>query len=174
MDNKERVTVPVPIDHKKRLTELLVDYFVIVVYLLLLLLVNLAISFLILDGIPAYTELQAQLIATFTSVIPIILLFSYLDYYNKGSIGKKVAGLKVTFIKTRFSASLLRNAIKFLPWQLGHIGVIHSMYSEFDMTAIIITNAGSLLGLVLLLMGLFRKDKRHLGDLLAGTRVESK
>jgi uncharacterized RDD family membrane protein YckC len=80
---------------KKRLIELLVDYLVIIVYLLLLLLANLAISFLILDGIPAYTELQAQLIATLTSVIPIILLFSYLDFYEKGSLGKRVAGLKV-------------------------------------------------------------------------------
>ncbi len=174
MDNKKRVAVPVLIDHKKRLTELLVDYLVIVVYLLLILLINLSISFLILDGIPAYSELQAQLIATFTSVIPIILLFSYLDYYKKGSFGKRVAGLKVTFTKDRFSASFLRNVIKFLPWQLGHIGVINGMYSEFDMTAIIITNAGSFLGLVLLLMGLFRKDKRHLGDLLAGTKVEPK
>ncbi|KMJ57129.1 RDD family protein [Bacillus sp. LL01] len=159
---------------KKRLTELLVDYIVIVIYLLLLLLANLAISFLILDGIPAYTELQTQLIATLTSVIPIILLFSYLDYYKKGSIGKRVAGLKVTFTNDRFSSSLVRNVIKFLPWQLGHVGVIHGMYSEFDMTAIIITNAGSLLGLVMLLMGLFRKEKRHLGDMMAGTRVELK
>ncbi|WP_223701761.1 RDD family protein [Sutcliffiella deserti] len=159
---------------KKRLTELIVDYLVIVVYLLLLLLANLAISFLILDGIPAYTEIQAQLIATLTSVIPIILLFSYLDFYKKGSIGKRVAGLKVTFINERFSSSLMRNVIKFIPWQLGHVGVIHGMYSEFDMAAIIITNAGSLLGLVLLLMGLFRKDRRHLGDLMAGTRVELK
>ncbi|MCG1023438.1 hypothetical protein [Sutcliffiella horikoshii] len=68
---------------KNRLTELLVDYLVIVVYLLLLLLANLAISFLILDGITAYTELQAKLIATLTSVIPIILLFSYFDYYKR-------------------------------------------------------------------------------------------
>jgi uncharacterized RDD family membrane protein YckC len=48
------------------------------------------------------------------------------------------------------------------------------MYSEFDVTAIIITNTGLLLGLVLFLMGLFRKDKRHLGDLMAGTKVELK
>ena len=46
------------------------------------------------------------------------------------------------------------------------------MYSGFDMTAIILANSGTLLGLVLFCMGLFRNDKRHLGDLLAGTKVE--
>jgi hypothetical protein len=107
----------------------------------MLLLVNLGFIFLILDGVPQYTELQAQLIATFTSVIPIVLMFSYLDYYKNGSILKRVSGLKLTYANHRFSSGLLRNVIKFSPWQLGHVGVIHGMYSEFDITAIIITNA---------------------------------
>lgn len=51
------------------------------------------------------------------------------------------------------------------------MGVIHGIYSDFDMTAIMIANSGTFLGLVLLFMGLFRKDKRHLGDLIAGTKV---
>ena len=156
---------------KKRLKELLVDYVVIIAYLVLLLIINLGIMLLFLKGIPEYTETQSQLIATFTSVIPIILIFSYLDFKD-GSFGKRAAGLKLTYANHRFSSSLVRNVIKFLPWQLGHVGVIHGMYSGFDMTAIILANSGTLLGLVLFCMGLFRKDKRHLGDLLAGTKVE--
>lgn len=156
---------------KNRLIELLVDYLIIIVYLVLLLIVNLGIILFIFKGMPKYTEMQAQLIATFTSVIPIILIFSYLDYFKNGSIGKRVSGLKLTYTNQRFSSSLLRNIIKFLPWQLGHVGVIHGIYSDFDMTAIMIANSGTFLGLVLLFMGLFRKDKRHLGDLIAGTKV---
>jgi len=157
---------------KKRLLELLVDYVFIVAYLLLLLFINFGISMFIFKGIPEYTEIQAQLIATFFSVLPIMLIFSYLDYFKKGSIGKRVARLKLVYSNDSFTSSLLRNVIKFLPWQLGHIGVIHGMYSEFDMLALILANGGILLGLVLLLMGLFRKDQRHLGDLIAGTKVE--
>ncbi|MGG3853251.1 RDD family protein [Caldifermentibacillus hisashii] len=156
---------------KNRLIELLVDYLIIIVYLVLLLIVNLGIILFIFKGMPKYTEMQAQLIATFTSVIPIILIFSYLDYFKNGSIGKRVSGLKLTYTNQRFSSSLLRNIIKFLPWQLGHVGVIHGIYSDFDMTAIMIASSGTFLGLVLLFMGLFRKDKRHLGDLIAGTKV---
>jgi|SRR5690625_1270753 len=157
---------------KKRLLELLVDYVFIVAYLLLLLFINFGISMFIFKGIPEYTEIQAQLIATFFSVLPIMLIFSYLDYFKKGSIGKRVARLKLVYSNDSFTSSLLRNMIKFLPWQLGHIGVIHGMYSEFDMVALILANGGILLGFVLLLMGLFRKDQRHLGDLIAGTKVE--
>lgn len=156
---------------KNRLIELLIDYLIIIVYLVLLLIVNLGIILFIFKGMPKYTEIQAQLIATFTSVIPITLIFSYLDYFKNGSIGKRVSGLKLTYTNQRFSSSLLRNIIKFLPWQLGHVGVIHGIYSDFDMTAIMIANSGTFLGLVLLFMGLFRKDKRHLGDLIAGTKV---
>ncbi|PAC34968.1 RDD family protein [Caldifermentibacillus hisashii] len=156
---------------KNRLIELLVDYLIIIVYLVLLLIVDLGIILFIFKGMPKYTEMQAQLIATFTSVIPIILIFSYLDYFKNGSIGKRVSGLKLTYTNQRFSSSLLRNIIKFLPWQLGHVGVIHGIYSDFDMTAIMIASSGTFLGLVLLFMGLFRKDKRHLGDLIAGTKV---
>lgn len=155
-----------------RLKELLIDYLVILAYLLMLLIVNLGIIFFIFDRIPEYTEMQTQLIATFTSVIPIILLFSYLDYFKNGSVGKRVSGLKLIYKKRRFSSSLTRNIIKFLPWQLGHIGVIHGMYSDFSLTSIVIMNSGTLLGLILLFMGLSRKDKRHLGDLIAGTKVE--
>lgn len=155
-----------------RLKELLVDYVVILAYLVALFIVNLLIIWLFFDELPDYSEIQSQLIATCTSVIPIILIFSYLDFYRNGSIGKQVTGLKLVFEKRRFRSSLLRNVIKFLPWQLGHLGVIHGMYTDFDMMAITIANAGTLLAVVLLCMGLFRKDKRHLGDFIAGTKVE--
>lgn len=160
------------IPYRTRLKELFVDYLVILVYLFLLLLVNLFVIYFILDGIPKYSETQAQLLATFTSVIPIMLIFSYLDYFKNGSVGKRIAGLKLVYKKKSFLSSVTRNIIKFLPWQLGHIGVIHGMYNDFSLTALIVMNSGTLLGLILLFMGLFRKDKRHLGDLLAGTQVE--
>ncbi|GIO26330.1 RDD family protein [Ornithinibacillus bavariensis] len=157
---------------KSRLKELLVDYLVILAYLFLLLIINLGFIFFLLEEFPEYTELQTQLLATFTSVIPIIFVFSYLDYFKNGTVGKRVSGLKLTYKNRNFSSSLIRNIIKFLPWQLGHIGVIHGMYNDFSITSIIIMNSGTLLGLILIYMGLFRKDKRHLGDLIAGTKVE--
>jgi len=157
-----------------RLKELVIDYLVILGYLVLILFANLVIVYFIFDGVPEYSEMQAQLIATFTSVIPVILFFSYMDYFKNGSIGKRKAGLNLVYKKRRFTSSLVRNIIKFLPWQLGHIGVIPGMYNNFSITSLVILNSGTVLGLVMLIMGLFRKDKRHLGDLAAGTKVELK
>src|SRR5690625_6769359 len=100
--------------------------------------INLRVILIYFKKITVYSELQSQLIATLTSVIPIILIFSYLDYYKNGSIGKRVSGLTLIFKDRKLILSIYRNIIKFLPWQLGHIGVIHGMYTDFKLFSIVI------------------------------------
>ena len=68
---------------------------------------------------------------------------------------------------------LLSSAIKFFPWQLGHIGAIRSAYQADTLSIFLSTSAG-ILFLIFLLMGLLRKDKRHPADLLTGTQVRLK
>ncbi len=53
-------------------------------------------------------------------LLPITLLFTFLDYKNDGSFGKAKAGLELVYQKKTVQASLIRNTIKFLPWQIGH------------------------------------------------------
>lgn len=156
---------------KQRLKELFIDYICLLIYLLILLGITMGIYFVVLKGIPEFNELQTQLTAFVTSVIPIILIFSFLDY-TKGSAGKQKAGLELYYINKTFVASLVRNIIKFLPWQLGHMGTIRGIYTNFDILSIIFTVCSIVLALVLLVMGLVRKDKRHLGDLIAGTQTQ--
>lgn len=156
--------------------ELLVDYVAILVYLVALLIVNLTIYFFILDGIPEFTMNQAKIVATVESVIPIVIWFTVMDYSKPfGTFGKRKAKLEVVYMNRSFWRSLTRNVVKFLPWQLAHLGVIEGIYTEFGtISSILFTNAGIFLGLILLWMGFFRKDRRHLGDLLAGTQVTLK
>ena len=52
------------------------------------------------------------------------------------------------------------------------MGTIHGVYSDFDLVSIILSSLATLLALLLLAMAIFRKDKRHLGDLLAHTQVQ--
>ena len=54
------------------------------------------------------------------------------------------------------------------------MGTIHGFYSEFDSLSIILSFLATLLTVALLAMMVFRKDKRHLGDLLAHTQVQLK
>ena len=163
-----------PIPFKKRMIEFLFDYLFILAYLVLLFLSSMLIYIIFFNGVPEFAEIQSQWLVFFTSVLPITLLFTFLDYKNYGSFGKVKAGLELVYQKKTVQASLIRNVIKFLPWQLGHMGTIHGFYSDFDMLSIILSISATLLGVSLLAMMMFRKDKRHLGDLLAHTQVQPK
>ncbi|MFS9245974.1 RDD family protein [Streptococcus parasanguinis] len=163
-----------PIPLKKRIKEFLFDYLFILAYLVFLLLGSMLIYMILFHGVPEFTEIQSQWLVFFTSVLPITLLFTFLDYKNDGSFGKVKAGLELVYQKKTVQASLIRNAIKFLPWQLGHMGTIHGFYSNFDVLFIVLSISATLLAVLLLAMTMFRKDKRHLGDLLAHTQVQLK
>ena len=162
------------ISFKKRMIELLFDYLFILAYLALLFIVSMLIYIIFFNGIPEFTEIQSQCLVFFTSVLPVTLLFTFLDYTKNGSFGKTKAGLQLVYKKKTVQASLLRNTIKFLPWQIGHMGTIHGFYSEFDSLSIILSFLATLLAVALLAMMVFRKDKRHLGDLIAHTQVQLK
>ena len=163
-----------PIPFKKRMIEFLFDYLFILAYLVLLFLSSMLIYIIFFNGVPEFAEIQSQWLVFFTSVLPITLLFTFLDYKNYGSFGKVKAGLELVYQKKTVQASLIRNVIKFLPWQLGHMGTIHGLYSDFDVLSIILSFSATLLAVLLLAMMMFRKDKRHLGDLLAHTQVQPK
>ena len=163
-----------PISFKKRMMEFLFDYLFILAYLVLLFIGSMLIYIIFFNGVPEFTEIQSQWLVFFTSVLPITLLFTFLDYKDNGSFGKVKAGLELVFQKKIVQASLIRNVIKFLPWQLGHMGTIHGFYSDFDMLSISLSISATSLAVSLLAMTVFRKDKRHLGELLAHTQVQPK
>lgn len=162
-----------PISFRNRMRELFFDWLVILLYLALLCGVAVAVYHLFFQGIPKMNELQSQLIALLTSVIPIMVIFAYFDYSKDGSIGKRKAGLKLVYKEKSFQASLIRNFIKFLPWQLGHMSTIRGIYTDFDLWAIVLFFMSIGFTVLLLFMGFMRKDKRHLGDLLAQTQVQN-
>lgn len=163
-----------PIPVKKRMIELLFDYLFILAYLILLALGSFVYYLISQKGMQQPTEFESQSITFFTSVLPITLIFTYLDYTKNGSFGKKKAELQLVYEKKTVQASLIRNAIKFLPWQIGHMSAIHSVYGGFDLLYFILCYTSILFLVVLLAMSIFRKDKRHLGDLLAHTQVQLK
>ena len=154
-----------------RIKELVIDWLVICVYLIILAIISVSFYMIVFKGIPKTTEVQSQLIATITSVIPIIIIFSILDF-KKGSIGKQKLGLKLYFKKREFKYSVIRNIVKFLPWQIGHMATIHGVYTGFDTISIILQIIALTLLVTMFLMGILRKDKRHLGDILARTQVQ--
>ena len=159
-----------PLPVKTRLKELIGDWLFISGYLIALFLLAMGFYNLVLGGIPSFTEAQSQLLAFSSSVLPLSIIFAWLDY-RKGSFGKRWAGLQLVYKHRSFAHSLLRSAIKFFPWQLGHLGAIRSAY-QADALSIFLSTSAGIFFLIFLLMGLLRKDKRHPADLLAGTQVQ--
>lgn len=87
------------ISFKKRMIELLFDYLFILAYLALLFLGSMLFYIILFNGIPEFTEIQSQWLVFFTSVLPIILLFTFLDYTKNGIFGKAKAGLQLVYKK---------------------------------------------------------------------------
>ena len=134
-----------PIPVKTRLKELIGDWLFISGYLIALFLLAMGFYYLVLGGIPTFTESQS----------------------------KRWAGLQLIYKHRSFAHSILHSAIKLFPWQLGHMGAIRSAYQADGLSIFLSTSAG-ILFLTFLLMGLLRKDKRHPADLLTGTQVQLK
>jgi len=76
----------------------------------------------------------AQIAGFLTMTLPVWLYFSVLESSGSmATLGKKVVGLRVVASsgdRLGFRASLLRNGLKFMPWELGHFVAQQAMYSE--------------------------------------------
>ncbi len=159
---------------KIRLKELLIDYIAILAFLVWVLIISSWFYFFILWEIPKFGETGSQLISFLFSVFPIILIFSYLDYKN-WTFWKQFAWLKIIYKNKTFAFSLLRNVIKFLPWQLAHFWIISWIYSDFNsFSSQFLTFLAIFLFFLYLLQWLFSKDKRYLADFIAKTQVVEK
>ena len=118
-----------PIPFKKRMTEFLFDYLFILAYLLLLFLGSMLIYIIFFNGIPEFTEIQSQWLVFFTSILPITLLFTFLDYAKNGSFGKTKAGLELpNYPRLLDRACTLFRGCEFRKYQGYHLqGVAHGL-----------------------------------------------
>jgi uncharacterized RDD family membrane protein YckC len=108
----------------RRVTATFLDYLLIGTYALMLWLVFSQFSF------PTLGPVSGQFIGFFSLTLPALL---YVYFTEKGrhhaTLGKLALGLKVN--KRNPSGSvLIRNVLKFLPWEIAHTGVHWMFYYE--------------------------------------------
>ena len=156
-----------------RIKELLYDWLFIWVYLLALFSVIMVVYLVLIGGIPVFDSMQSQLVATLTTVVPLILVFTIMEGREPfASYGKRKMNLTVIYKGNPMTGSLIRNTLKLLPWQFGHMSTISGMYNGFDSTFSIIFFSLSMgLSLMYILMAFLSKNNRHLADLIAGSTV---
>lgn len=101
-----------------------IDYLLILSHALLLLAVTISI------GIGSLSPIEGQLIGFLCLTLPVFLYFYLMENGKRAAtFGKKLLHIKViSSVENKPQNALLRNILKFLPWELAHFGVHWLMY----------------------------------------------
>jgi uncharacterized RDD family membrane protein YckC len=164
----------------ERLKAFVIDYLIILIYIGMLFGATILISnyfHLKLDNVnPAFGEL----IGFATLTLPVILYFTLSENGRYvGTIGKRKIGLQImskSLTKASFKQLLIRNCIKFLPWELAHFFIYRLFYfnslsktmPDWVLTGLIVSQG---LALIYLLFIIFNKSNQGIYELLSGTIV---
>jgi len=130
------------------------------------------------DGMIADKRI-GYLIALFTLTLPVVTLFAFNEAAPwRATPGKLLLGLKVEYPgNSSFIRAFIRNVIKFLPWEICHIGIwlIPGLLfaSEPTPTSWAVIIAGEVLALIWL-VSLFMPSGRTIPDRIAGLTVTRK
>lgn len=157
-----------------RLKAFLWDYLLMLGYIVLLVGVSLTVPNV--DSLfPG--PVQSDLVAFLVLILPVIVYFTVLEGgARQASFGKRKRGLKVVRPDGRpvgMARALIRSCVAFLPWQLGHTAVFHSVQPGLLPSWLVWTLYGVAYGLVLLGALMIWKGQAHRApwDRVAGTVV---
>ena len=151
----------------------MIDYVVIILYALLLF----ALSALLKDAIDLNLDLgspwQNQIVSFLLLTLPVFLYFYISEKRNSNStLGKKALKLKVISDNGNV---FLRNVIKFLPWEVAHIGVHHIVFYNEQQESPIWVWSCLIIPQIVLIVHAFSvflsKGERSVYDKVAGTRI---
>jgi uncharacterized RDD family membrane protein YckC len=166
---------------KKRLLSLAIDFSMIVAYVLLLFGFTTLIYRFVFEGTPKFDIFTAHLIGFLTLILPVLIYFISSELgVSSNTLGKRIVGLKVVSMdnqKLTVNQVVLRNVVKFLPWEYAHILVYILILvpkdadSQLLIFGLILAN---IIPLVYLAMIVLRKDHRGPHELVSRTIVMDK
>lgn len=165
-----------------RIKAFAIDYIIILAYIAVLFLVTITVSNIFSLSLQNVSPVKGQLIGFSTLTLPVVLYFTLCESSsNKGTVGKRRMGLQVTTHSGAASLGklLLRNIIKFLPWELAHFFVFHLVqFTSSNVQPPLWVGIGLIgaqaLALLYLLGIFFSKSRRTIYELLSGTQVIKK
>jgi uncharacterized RDD family membrane protein YckC len=161
---------------KRRISALLIDYLIIVVYGALLFIISFSLGHP-LTPLIENSAIGAQTAGFTLITLPVFLYFFLMESSGLGgTIGKKSMGLKVVCInglKLKRGKAFLRSLIKFLPWELAHFAVyrlIHptSIGESIIMMILVVVN---IITVLYLITPLFNRERKSVYDWIARTKV---
>jgi uncharacterized RDD family membrane protein YckC len=164
----------------KRVKAFAIDYSIILAYIAFLIAATLIVYSIAGWDVRTARPVEGQLIGFFTLTLPVILYFTISENCkHAGTIGKRKLHLQVVaadLTKAGRGQLLIRNCIKFLPWELAHFFVFRLVYftrHDIPTPGLVLTGlvASQGVALLYLLCLVFNKNNRSLYELLSRTRV---
>lgn len=164
----------------ERLKAFVIDYLIILIYIGMLFGGTILISNYFHIKFDNVNPVIGELIGFATLTLPVILYFTLSENGKYvGTIGKRKFGLQIiskSLTKASFKQLLLRNCIKFLPWELAHFFIYRLFYfnslnktiPDWVLTGLIVSQG---LALVYLLCIIFNKSNQSIYELVSRTIV---
>lgn len=158
----------------RRVLAFCIDYAIIIAYALLLFLVSTLLTTYFSIDLNMGAPVKNQLLAFFLLTLPVFLYF-YLSEIGarRATFGKRALRIKVSSNGNIF----LRNLLKFLPWEVAHIGVHQVVFYdqqqlETPIWVWILLILPQIIVLIYLMSTFLSKGKKSVYDQIAKTRIE--
>lgn len=118
---------------------------------------------------------RGQFIGFFTLTLPVILYFILFEAGGRhATVGKRIMKIEVTGERLTVGKIILRNSVKFLPWEFAHAGILWINYIHTPETPLwiwFLLIAPQLVVASYIMTAIATKGSRSLYDMIAGTRV---
>lgn len=164
----------------KRLLAFAVDYVIILLYAGILF----AISSLFVDAqglnsSNSYDPLTGQILGFLTLALPVILYGFFFECSQfKATPGKKIFNLRVEITSANLKRSIfIRNILKYLPWEIAHIGVhmmfyFRSIQEDLPIWVWLLVIIPQIIVLVYLISLFFTSGAQSIYDKIAMTQIK--
>lgn len=159
----------------KRILALGIDWVIIVLYAVVLFTSMAALASVGVITLGTVHPVTGQLIGFFTLTLPVVLYSIFLEAgHRHATLGKRMMKIEVAGEELTTRQVIVRNIIKFLPWEFAHAGILWINYINTPDTPLwiwILLIAPQAIVAIYVMAVIATKGSRSLHDMISGTRV---
>ncbi|MFY0630122.1 MAG: RDD family protein [Flavobacteriaceae bacterium] len=158
----------------KRVLAFIIDYVVIIAYATCLFLASTFLSSQFDFQLSFDSPFKNQMVSFISLTLPVFLYFFLSERSkSKGTIGKRILKLKVVGATESSRGNLfLRNFLKFLPWEIAHIGVYQiAFYNNENIWVWISLILPQVIVIIYVISVFLSKGKQSVYDKLSRTKI---
>lgn len=159
----------------KRIFAWMIDWTIILLYAGAVFGVTMALSSFGVVSIGAIHPVKGQIIGFFSLTVPIVLYCILLEAGTRhATLGKRIMKIEVTAEQLTVREIVIRNILKFIPWEVAHAGVLWVNYINTPQTPLwiwLLLIIPQVLVIAYFISVIATKGSRSLYDMVVGTSV---